>query len=230
MMILFDTLEILEHVMDFKITNVKDEILVIDNIVPLSFQNAIIDRLHGDTHFPWFLLHRVGAPGYFPRGTTPNYVDKNITDDGGFFHMPYDGNVTSPYYDFFRAILEFFSEKTNINVSNLLRIRIRYTHPSKDHTAEKYAAPHVDFNKHTPYSTLIYYVDDSDGDTIIFDKVFNSSEEEYDPIIAKPIPELMRFSPKKGVGIFFNGHRYHAGNFPINYSSRIVINFDFETL
>jgi len=213
--------------MAFQIKNIKDEILVIDNLVPQSFQDAIIQRVQGDQHFPWFLLHRIGHPDHFDITNTPKYKDPNITDDVGLFHMAYDGSVTSPFYDFFRSILEFFSEKTNIQVGELLRIRLRYTHKGNNHDETKYAAPHVDFNSSQPYSTLIYYVDDSDGDTIIFDKIFNPTEDVYNPVLSEPLPELLRVTPTKGTGLFFNGHRYHAGNYPINHSYRIVINFDF---
>jgi len=216
--------------MDFQISNIKDEILIIENVIPPSLQNAVIQRVQGDQHFPWFLLHRIGHPDQFGPGTVAEYADPNITDDVGFFHMAFDGSSSSTHYDFFRSILEFFLEKTNIKISNLLRIRLRYTHKGKGHTTTKYAAPHVDFNTHTPYSTFIYYVDDSDGDTIIFDKIFNPEEEMYNPIIAEPLVELLRCTPKKGTGLYFNGHRYHAGNFPVEYSSRIVINFDFTTI
>jgi hypothetical protein len=214
--------------MAFQINNIRDEILVIDNIVPESFQLAIIDRVQGVNHFPWFLLHRIGHPDHYKIGSTSNYADPNITDDVGFFHMAFDGNAVSPHYDFFKTILEFFTEKTNITVGNLLRIRLRYTHKGQGHTDHKYAAPHVDFNTGRAYSTLIYYVDDSDGDTIIFDKIFDSTQEIYNPAFADPLPELLRITPRKGSALFFNGHRYHAGNYPITCSSRIVINFDFE--
>lgn len=216
--------------MAYQINNIKDEILVIDNVVPESFQNAIVDRIQGDQYFPWFLLHRIGHPDHYGVGTTPQYLDPNITDDVGFFHMAFDGNSASTHYDFFRPILEFFAEKTGIKITNILRIRLRYTHKGRGHNGFKYAAPHVDFNTGYPYSTLVYYVDDSDGDTIIFDKIFNPLEESYNPVFAEPLPELLRITPKKGSAVYFNGHRYHAGNYPVNNSSRIVINFDFETL
>jgi hypothetical protein len=216
--------------MAYQIKNIKDEILLITDVVPNSFQDDIIDRVQGVNHFPWFLLHRIGHPDHFNAGVSSNYVDPNITDDVGFFHMAFDGDFVSPHFDFFKTILLFFSEKTNIQIGNLLRIRLRYTHKGYDHTEGKYAPPHVDFNTGQPYSTLVYYIDDSDGDTIIFDKIFNPTEEIYNPVFADPLPELVRITPKKGSAIFFNGHRYHAGNYPITYSSRIVINFDFETV
>lgn len=215
--------------MKYQINNIKDEILVITDVVPKSFQEDIANRVQGVNHFPWFLLHRIGHPDYFDSNTKSYYTDPNITDDVGFFHMAFDGKTTSPHYDFFRTILEFFTEKTSIGVKNLLRIRLRYTHKGQGHTAEKYAPPHVDFSTGQPYSTLVYYVDDSDGDTIIFDKIFNPLEETYNPVFAEPLSELLRITPTKGSAVYFNGHRYHAGNYPINNSSRIVINFDFET-
>jgi hypothetical protein len=215
--------------MDYQIKNIKDEILVVENVVPILFQKAIIERVQGDKHFPWFLLHRIGHPDHFGPGTTSTYVDPNITDDVGFFHMAFDGNTNSPHYDFFRSILEFFSEKAGIAVGRMLRIRLRYTHKGIGHSELKYAPPHVDFHSNAPYSTFVYYVNDSDGDTIIFDKTF-SQEQQYDPVFSEPLPELLRVTPKQGSGLFFNGHRYHAGNYPIKQSSRIVINFDFETL
>jgi hypothetical protein len=216
--------------MDFKINHIKDEILVIDDIIPLEFQDAIIKQIQGVSHFPWFLLHRIGNPDFFGPGTTPEYVDKNITDEVGFFHMAFDGTSESPYYNFFRHVLDYFSKHTGIQIGKMLRIRLRYTYTSKEHTVSKYSAPHVDFNTGNPYSTLIYYVNDSDGDTIIFDKIFNPAEETYNPIFSEPLPELYRYTPKKGTALFFNGHRWHAGNYPINNSARIVINFDFEVL
>ena len=215
--------------MDYQIKNIKDEILVVENVVPILFQKAIIERVQGDKHFPWFLLHRIGHPDHFGPGTTSTYVDPNITDDVGFFHMAFDGNTNTPHYDFFRSILEFFSEKAGIAVGRMLRIRLRYTHKGIGHSELKYAPPHVDFHSNAPYSTFVYYVNDSDGDTIIFDKTF-SPEQQYDPVFSEPLPELLRITPKQGSGLFFNGHRYHAGNYPIKQSSRIVINFDFETL
>lgn len=211
------------------VKRVHDEILVIDNIVPEHLQHQIIDRVQGDKHFPWFLLHRLGHAGHFGKGVSPNYVDQNITDDVALTHMAFDGEHQSVHYDFFKSILDFLTEKTDIEVGQLLRIRLRYTHPVPGHTAEKYSAPHVDFFTSQPYSTLVYYIDDCDGDTIIFDKVFNPQEEEYNPVIAEPLTELLRLTPKRGTGLFFNGHRYHAGNYPIERSTRIVINFDFVT-
>jgi hypothetical protein len=207
-----------------RVNKIHEEILLIENLVPVSFQNAIFERMHGINYFPWYLLNKIGHKDY----KNLKYVDENITDESGFYHMIYDENISqSNYYDFFRSLLEFYSEKTDKQIERILRIRARYTHPITGHNKNKYAAPHVDFNSEIPYTTLVYYVNDSDGDTILFDKKFDKLSEEYNPIIKEDLKEVFRLAPKKGNALKFDGHRYHAGNFPIDYSSRIVINFDF---
>jgi hypothetical protein len=35
-------------------------------------------------------------------------------------------------------------------------------------------------------------------------------------------------TPKNGEGVYFDGLQYHAGNSPVNFRSRCIINFDFK--
>jgi hypothetical protein len=64
-------------------------------------------------------------------------------------------------------------------------------------------------------------------DTILFDRVFNPETDNYAPDSIDNLKIVYRQTPKQGQGLLFAGHRYHSGNYPINYKSRIVINFDF---
>jgi hypothetical protein len=204
-----------------------DQYIVFDELIPKQLQESILQTIDGVQSFPWYMLRQIGHTEY----GNVTYADKNAIDGGGFYHsIVDDGKIISKYFDYFNTILYFFTDKTGLEVGDIMRIRLRYTHKGINHDKNKYAAPHVDFNTGRPYNTLVYYVDTSDGDTIIFDKIFNPAEEIYNPVFAKPLTELVRITPTKGSGLFFNGHRYHAGNFPIHCSSRIVINFDFEVL
>ena len=56
---------------------------------------------------------------------------------------------------------------------------------------------------------IIYYVNDSDGDTCIFD---NEGKVQH------------RISPKKGRFLVFDGNRKHAGSHPYHANYRVVIN------
>ena len=44
--------------MTYKIKHVAEEIHMIKDIIPVSYQNAIIDRMQGENFFPWFLFFR----------------------------------------------------------------------------------------------------------------------------------------------------------------------------
>ena len=70
--------------------------------------------------------------------------------------------------------------------------------------------PHIDFLD-MPHHVLIYYVNDSDGDTIFFDENEN---------------EIKRVTPKRGRYALFNGNILHAGSNPIKSNYRIIINYN----
>jgi len=57
--------------------------------------------------------------------------------------------------------------------------------------------------------------------------VWNQDRKDYKPGSIVDPEVVYRQTPKQGQGLFFNGHQYHAGNYPINCKTRIVINFDF---
>ena len=63
------------------------------------------------------------------------------------------------------------------------------------------------------YMSLLYYVNDSDGDTIFFDK---------------NIRMIKRVNPKKNRAILFDSNILHAGSNPIKSKKRIVINTIFK--
>ena len=210
-----------------QINNILEEIFVIKDLVPSSFQDNIINHMSGENSFPWYTIDRIGHKDYFNKDDVSVYIDTKVSDYGGLYHLVFDEGISrSNDFHFFIKILESYCDVMKKTISNIHRIRIRYTHPIPEHTVEKYAAPHIDFNSETDFTTLVYYVNDSDGDTILFSKK-HIAGEDYDPIIKEPLFEVYRHTPKKGEAIIFNGHRYHAGNYPIQTSKRIVINFDF---
>ena len=74
----------------------------------------------------------------------------------------------------------------------------------------------------SPHTVCIYYVNDSDGYTYIFDKMFDQSNPDQ-----TKFGEYKTVKPVKGRAVFFNGLHYHAGSSPIKDQSRIIINADF---
>jgi hypothetical protein len=201
-----------------------DQIIIFDELIPKQLQESIKLTIDGDQAFPWYMVKKIGHSRL-----NVEYQNPKTVDGSGFYHSVVDdGEVISKYYDYFKQLMFFFTDKTGIEVDKLIRIRLRLTNQQKGHTHETYGPVHVDFTKYAfPYYTLLYYVEDSDGDTILFDNVWNGDKSSYDPGKIKDPKIAYRQTPKQGCGLVFNGHRYHAGNYPIDFQTRIVINFDF---
>lgn len=85
-------------------------------------------------------------------------------------------------------------------------------------------APHVDY--YFPHYTLLYYVNDSDGDTFIFNEL---AESVYPPNVPR-YPDTFTVdtsvSPKAGRAILFNGLRYHCSSLNTKSENRIAININ----
>ena len=81
---------------------------------------------------------------------------------------------------------------------------------------------HID-NKYFNSYSGIYYVNDSDGDTIIYNEKW-SSQNPYRP---ENLTEKMRIAPKKNRFVLFDGLYYHTSTNPIENENRVVINMNF---
>jgi hypothetical protein len=80
--------------------------------------------------------------------------------------------------------------------------------------------PHTDY--FTDHYTLLYYANDSDGDTFLFDNVAESSN----PVYPSEFNLAKTVSPKMGRAILFDGLIYHASSAPIINDQRIAININ----
>ena len=87
--------------------------------------------------------------------------------------------------------------------------------------------PHVDF--YQPHQSALYYVNDSDGDTSIFNETFDdvSLEQSLVYTAEQRFTLAKRIAPKKGKMIGFPGKHYHASMHPMEASHRIAIAFSF---
>lgn len=93
------------------------------------------------------------------------------------------------------------------NLQDILFARIFLTFPYK--TKLLYHDPHIDLN--FPHIGLIYYINDSDGDTIFF-------EDDY-------ATQIKSVTPKKGRSVLFNGNIPHAAGIP-TLGPRCIVNFN----
>src|SRR5262249_22323470 len=115
-----------------------------------------------------------------------------------------------------KHLLEAFLGKHGLVPTRLLRIKANLLVRSAVPGGPKPFPPHVDIPK--PHWVMIYYVNDSDGDTLIFDKNYP------DWANATVVHAVGR---KRGRAIFFDGRHYHCGTIPAQNDVRVVLNYNF---
>ena len=80
--------------------------------------------------------------------------------------------------------------------------------------------PHTDY--FTNHYTLLYYVNNSDGDTFLFNQIAETSN----PVYPDKMTLKNRISPKMGRAVLFDGLIYHSSSSPIINDERIAININ----
>lgn len=174
--------------------------MLIQNLLPEFLQKNIYDELMG-SYFPWFYNDNANV-----------YEDKN-ENTFQFIHIFFQNSVIqSQYYNLIVPIIGFFEKETNIKIKSIYRIKAnlntRYNLDEKD----KLMAIHKDVPEDN-YISLIYYVNDSDGDTVIYDENNNITE---------------RITPRCNNLYYFKSNTKHMATFPLINKRRIIINFVIE--
>jgi hypothetical protein len=110
-------------------------------------------------------------------------------------------------------ILDKFCKKNNVKYSKVLRTRSNTSFLCNE---KRSSVPHVD--DWLDHLVLLYYVEDSDGDTILYSNKYSHEDDEM--IIEHKI------SPKAGRAVLFDGRTYHSFYYPNMHDTRSVININ----
>jgi len=188
---------------------------VFDNIITKNDQNKFLEELY-NVEFPWYLQKTTTAI----TETNTAIKDNLCCDTIGLVHVVYDEEKgpNSPLYHPIFNTLNNFLQENNLQLDKLLRIKSNLVFKNVENS-EKYHTPHID-NEENHY-TLLYYVNDSDGPTYLFDNKFDGTKQN--------LTVIEKINPKKGRAILFDGHYYHASSNPIINDYRLVINYNFKT-
>ena len=190
-------------------------IQVIDNIIPFTAQERL-KQIVDDRDFRWTYRQDVTfKPG---SGFPDFYLDERTS--GYARSIYYMDEIDCPdMLPWCQQILDGLHDKTGMYIETLLRIQcnLMYQNPSKTFTKDSFNAAHTD--QTYPHKVLLYYVNDSDGDTFIFNE---KRGEEFDKLTIK-----QRVTPKQGRAVFFDGDYLHSSSNPLNSFKRQAINFNF---
>lgn len=188
---------------------------VYDNILPKSVQDEI-ESAFEDSYFPWYLGKSNNST--VPIDLSKKWSDKNTREYLQFTHMFTDekGQVNSDRFHLVDTVIKHYIDYTNTHME-VLRVKANLQTQCNFSKEDFYNTPHTDYGDgmKKKYHVLLYYINDSDGDTYIFDK---KDEHEYEII--------KQISPKKGRYLLFDGDLYHTGRHPINADKRMLININ----
>ena len=184
------------------------QIKEIDNFANIQEQMEIIQYLQSEfTH---------GLQTTTVSGQDKNELRTKLSvDNPQFVKLIFSGgtyNETNYFIDskFFPLVYSLL-HKNKLSNYFIDRIKINTTFPYPNTTKKNYGLIHPDFTlPNRKGMSIIYYINNSDGDTVFFDNNLN---------------EKKRISPRQGKAIVFDSDIYHAGSCPINSPYRQIINF-----
>lgn len=181
----------------------------IDQETSESIKNFIFSNTSG---MPWFFNENTNVED--PQRIYCIGTDKTRSS----FQMVSPVEPSHPLYNTIVGLLNVFAAKHGFSYNSISRIKINLIPRDPDFTMEYHHMPHIDSDGE--HQVFIYYVNDSDGDTILFDDFFNGQTPKLE--------SFERISPKQGRGMVFNGLQYHASSSPCYSKYRCIINVDFE--
>lgn len=182
---------------------------VIENIVPIEQQNAIEDRFLGP-NFPLFL-----NPRSVNLDNLTAFSDPNTKDGYRLNHMfVHEGQLVSNEWGLIEPIALALVTKLGLE-PKIASCKLNLTFPNPEFGENDHFPAHYDTTDKA--IVAVYYVNDSDGDTLFFkDKNSDGMYEIED-----------RFTPKKGSLVYFNETVLHANHPPRISKARCIINFNF---
>ena len=187
--------------------------IIYDDFLPLLDSNLIEEILIKSSNFPWYLLDY----GTCPEDDLISRPEYAKSDRPQLAHSFFNPEGKSSYVDLVMPLVKELERREKKQyLSRLVRIKANLIMQDKIYGENEFHFPHKDLTK--PATSLLYYVNDSDGDTFIF------NETDID----EPLTLLNRISPKKNRAVVFNSNKMHASSSPRFSNIRSVISVVFE--
>ena len=195
----------------------NEKIYVFVDIIDLDLQEEIKNVLVSD-----YVYYNQPFPWYYLEDITVTYDDPNSQRRPGFTHeyVKYEGKEKSTgkqlsrFHNLLLPILKNACLKMEIKDINVLLGRSFLQLPLnlKNRDVD---TPHRDIYDRDDFFVVLYYVCDSDGDTIIYNET-----KESDQYTIK-----QRVTPKKGRVVIFDGVLMHTAEQPLN-NTRCIVNYN----
>lgn len=174
--------------------------MIIEKLLPYDLEFRVHTLMTG-MQFPWY---------WNAENIVPETPDESLFQ---LTHMFYwDGKEPSVHWNSVAMIIGYFVQKTNIKVKRIFRVKgnlITNTVHSKQ-SLNNLIHLDVERNRQGNFVSFVYYVMNSDGDTVVY---------------ADDKTEIVETSqPIRGNCIWFDSKTWHRSSVPVNHKRRMVIN------
>lgn len=202
-----------------------DEIIKLENVFSKRHHEELT-RVLFSNDFPWYYSpHTSKFREEYGAGVIMN---EHVTDSSQFNHVFFYGGdmKTSPLFELVAPLICILEKEMNKNYG-ITRIKSNMLMKDGTYPLDNYNTPHVDWNppnrnKEDKHLSFLYYLNDSDGDTYLFNEYYQETPEQ--------LTIKTRNTPKANTGILFNSDNYHASSPPRETTARVVINYVFKEL
>lgn len=197
----------------------KNSLRIIDNFLDAEEFKNLADTILG-MHFPWFFLDAVSLDP----ADSKLINDELAIETWGFHHSVFEKeyNVTSFSYEYLVPFFNKINKEFGFSQEHLIRARLSLKFQKQGFTENNYNMPHVDY--YYPHESFIFYLNDSDGDTRIFNEWY-AGEHRLSSFTTQS-----RVTPKANRLIWIDGLQYHTASNPIKSTKRAIINLNLKPL
>lgn len=193
-----------------------DDVLILDDIIDIETQDAI-EKICLSDSFGWIFNPTTAySKEDLDQYNLPASFFKDSIDSPYFTHTLWNEYGRNSYlFNHFIPLLDVIP----VNINRIIRFKINLTLPLAKPGPDTRSIPHVDYvaNPEDKITTCIYYINDSDGDTFIFNEPFEHKGE---------LTIKQRITPKRGRLVLFDSSLLHSGNNPRDNNCRITANLN----
>lgn len=193
--------------------------IVLDDILTPAYANAIEYEAH---QLRYLYSVQTSTKNIAYNGPV---LDTEMTYDCGqlecSLYHPKAQPTPLPLFDQLKPLVFTVQDRLRnvVDITNTVRCKVNILWQKETFPENHYNVVHQDSDENCV--SMVYYVNDSDGDTWLFNQF-------YEEGVLPKLSVAKRITPKKNRLVVFNGRRYHASSNPRNTRERIVINFVFE--
>lgn len=191
---------------------------VFDDIIPIDKQKMIKSDMLESKKFPWV---------YQPFSSFKMYDKFHANFPINMHPLVQDYDVKSSYYPNIQFIAWEGAKKAGFRheLTQIFQARAYFQYPLSEEFQPRHLIDSLHCDTDLEHLVVLYYVIDSDGDTILTDK-----RREGNALVEKTLRLedhniIKRVTPKQGRVLVFDGRYYHTTQQP-QRNIRSVINFN----